>query len=89
MDDLAARHRRRMRSTNPVESLNEEIRRRARVPKLIPNDVRCCPGSSRYQTSQHLAPKSRHPRGPVLEWVWRAIQRDAHQMKTSSSIETE
>ena len=38
---LPARHRRRMRTTNLVERLNEEIRRRTRVARLFPNEASC------------------------------------------------
>jgi putative transposase len=36
---LAARHRRRLRTSNMVERLNEEIKRRTRVAGLFPNDA--------------------------------------------------
>jgi putative transposase len=38
---LPASHRRRMRTTNLVERLNEEIRRRTRVARLFPNEASC------------------------------------------------
>lgn len=38
---LAPSHRRRMRTTNLVERLNEEIRRRTRVARLFPNEASC------------------------------------------------
>jgi transposase-like protein len=36
-----ASHRRRLRTTNLVERLNEEIRRRTRVARLFPNEAAC------------------------------------------------
>jgi transposase-like protein len=36
-----ATHRRRLRTTNLVERLNEEIRRRTRVARLFPNEASC------------------------------------------------
>ncbi len=38
---LPPSHRRRMRTTNLVERLNEEIRRRTRVARLFPNEASC------------------------------------------------
>jgi transposase-like protein len=38
---LPPRHRRRLRTTNLVERLNEEIRRRTRVARLFPNEAAC------------------------------------------------
>lgn len=38
---LSPGHRRRMRTTNLVERLNEEIRRRTRVARLFPNEASC------------------------------------------------
>ena len=38
---LPPAHRRRLRTTNLVERLNEEIRRRTRVARLFPNEVSC------------------------------------------------
>lgn len=38
---LPSSHRRRMRTTNLVERLNEEIRRRTRVARLFPNEASC------------------------------------------------
>lgn len=38
---LSASHRRRLRTTNLVERLNEEIRRRTRVARLFPNEASC------------------------------------------------
>lgn len=38
---LPPSHRRRMRTTNLVERLNEEIRRRTRVARLFPNEAAC------------------------------------------------
>jgi transposase-like protein len=38
---LPAAHRRRLRTTNLVERLNEEIRRRTRVARLFPNEASC------------------------------------------------
>jgi putative transposase len=38
---LPASHRRRMRTTNLVERLNEEIKRRTRVARLFPNEAAC------------------------------------------------
>lgn len=38
---LPASHRRRLRTTNLVERLNEEIRRRTRVARLFPNEAAC------------------------------------------------
>lgn len=38
---LPATHRRRLRTTNLVERLNEEIRRRTRVARLFPNEASC------------------------------------------------
>ncbi len=38
---LPASHRRKLRTTNLVERLNEEIRRRTRVARLFPNEVAC------------------------------------------------
>ena len=37
-----ASHRRRLRTTNLVERLNQEIRRRTRVARLFPNEAACC-----------------------------------------------
>jgi transposase-like protein len=34
-------HRRKLRTTNLVERLNEEIRRRTRVARLFPNEAAC------------------------------------------------
>ena len=34
-------HQRRLRTTNLVERLNEEIRRRTRVARLFPNEASC------------------------------------------------
>ena len=38
---LPASHRRRLRTTNMVERLNQEIRRRTRVARLFPNEASC------------------------------------------------
>jgi len=38
---LPASHRRRLRTTNLAERLNEEIRRRSRVARLFPNEAAC------------------------------------------------
>ena len=38
---LPVPHRRRLRTTNMVERLNEEIRRRTRVARLFPNEASC------------------------------------------------
>ena len=38
---LPPSHRRRLRTTNLVERLNEEIRRRTRVARLFPNEAAC------------------------------------------------
>jgi transposase-like protein len=38
---LPASHRRRLRTTNLVERLNQEIRRRTRVARLFPNEAAC------------------------------------------------
>jgi transposase-like protein len=38
---LPAHHRRRMRTTNMVERLNEEFRRRTRVIRVFPNEAAC------------------------------------------------
>lgn len=38
---LPAAHRRRLRTTNAVEGLNKEIRRRTRVATLFPNEAAC------------------------------------------------
>jgi len=38
---LPASHRRRMRTSNLIERLNQEIRRRTRVARLFPNDASC------------------------------------------------
>jgi transposase-like protein len=38
---LAASHRRLMRSTNMVERLNQEMRRRTRVIRIFPDDASC------------------------------------------------
>ncbi len=38
---LPASHRRRLRTTNLVERLNEEVRRRTRVARLFPNEASC------------------------------------------------
>jgi len=38
---LPPSHRRRIRTTNLVERLNEEIRRRMRVARLFPNEAAC------------------------------------------------
>lgn len=39
--DFPVNHRRRLRTTNLVERLNEEIRRRTRVARLFPNEASC------------------------------------------------
>jgi putative transposase len=39
--NLPASHRRRLRTTNLVERLNEEIRRRTRMARLFPNEASC------------------------------------------------
>jgi transposase-like protein len=39
--NLLPAHRRRLRTTNLVERLNEEIRRRTRVARLFPNEASC------------------------------------------------
>ena len=39
--NFPASHRRRLRTTNLVERLNEEIRRRTRVARLFPNEASC------------------------------------------------
>jgi transposase-like protein len=39
--NLPATHRRRLRTTNLVERLNEEIKRRTRVARLFPNEASC------------------------------------------------
>ena len=36
---LPAEHRRRLRTSNPLERLNEEIKRRTRVATLFPNEA--------------------------------------------------
>ena len=41
MFSLPLAYRRRLRTTNLVERLNEEIRRRTRVARLFPNEVSC------------------------------------------------
>ena len=41
MFNFPASHRRRRRTTNLVERLNEEIRRRTRVARLFPNEASC------------------------------------------------
>ena len=41
MFSLPDSHRRKLRTTNLVERLNEEIRRRTRVAKLFPNEAAC------------------------------------------------
>jgi len=38
---IEAVHRRRLRTTNLVERLNEEIKRRTRVARLFPNEASC------------------------------------------------
>ena len=38
---LPASHRRRLRTTNLVERLNQEIKRRTRVARLFPNEGSC------------------------------------------------
>ena len=38
---LPVKHRRRLRTTNLVERLNEEIRRRTRVARLFPKEAAC------------------------------------------------
>ncbi|MCK4817734.1 transposase [bacterium] len=38
LSDLPVFHRRRLRSTNMVERLNREIKRRTRVASLFPNE---------------------------------------------------
>jgi transposase-like protein len=38
---LPASHRRRVRTTNLIERLNEEIKRRTRVARLFPNEAAC------------------------------------------------
>ncbi len=37
--EFPQKHRRRMRTTNPLERLHEEINRRARVARLFPNEA--------------------------------------------------
>ena len=37
--ELPAKHRKRMRTTNPLERLHEEINRRTRVARLFPNEA--------------------------------------------------
>lgn len=39
--DFPASHRRRLRTTNLLERMNEEIRRRTRVARLFPNEASC------------------------------------------------
>jgi transposase-like protein len=39
--DLPPSHRRKLRTTNLVERLNQEIRRRTRVARLFPNEAAC------------------------------------------------
>ena len=39
--DFPPSHRRRLRTTNLVERLNEEIRRRSKVARLFPNEASC------------------------------------------------
>jgi len=39
--DFPAEHRRRLRTTNGVERLNKEIRRRTRVASIFPNEASC------------------------------------------------
>jgi transposase-like protein len=39
--DFPAAHRRRLRTTNLLERMNEEIRRRTRVARLFPNEASC------------------------------------------------
>ena len=39
--DFPAEHRRRIRTTNGVERLNKEIRRRTRVASIFPNEDAC------------------------------------------------
>ncbi|RME98744.1 MAG: hypothetical protein D6768_16600 [Chloroflexi bacterium] len=39
--DFPAEHRRRVRTTNGVERLNKEIRRRTRVASIFPNEATC------------------------------------------------
>jgi transposase-like protein len=39
--ELPSEHRRRMRSTNLLERLNQEIKRRTRVIRIFPNEAAC------------------------------------------------
>jgi putative transposase len=39
--DLPPSHRRRLRTRNLLERLNEEIKRRTRVARLFPNEASC------------------------------------------------
>jgi transposase-like protein len=39
--DLPASHRRRLRTTNLLERVNEEVKRRTRVARLFPNEASC------------------------------------------------
>ncbi len=39
--DLPSTHQRRLRTTNVVERLNEEIKRRTKVVRLFPNEASC------------------------------------------------
>jgi len=39
--DFPAEHRRRLRTTNMLERLSEEIRRRTRVVRIFPNEASC------------------------------------------------
>ena len=41
MFSFPASHRRRLRTTNLLERLNEEVRRRTRVARLFPNEASC------------------------------------------------
>jgi transposase-like protein len=39
--ELPPSHRRRLRTTNLLERVNEEIKRRTRVARLFPNEASC------------------------------------------------
>jgi len=39
--DFPAAHRRRLRTTNNIERLNQEIKRRTRVVRIFPNEASC------------------------------------------------
>ncbi len=64
--DLPERHRKRLRTTNVLERVNKEIKRRSRVATLFPNEAACL----RLVTAVAMEiPMSGKPVASILQWM--------------------